>query len=60
MGISKKVRESVYQKYGGRCAYCGRKIDYKNMWVDHFRPVRALSTDNADVDDISNLMPSCL
>ena len=26
MGFSKKVRESVYAKYGGRCAYCGEKI----------------------------------
>lgn len=26
MAINKKIREAVYQKYGGRCAYCGRAI----------------------------------
>lgn len=35
MAISKKTREAVYQKYGGRCAYCGRPIAYKDMQVDH-------------------------
>ena len=29
MAISKKIREAVYQKYGGRCAYCGRVIAKK-------------------------------
>lgn len=59
MSISKKNRESVYQKYGGRCAYCGRKIAYKDMQVDHFRPIRAWNTENASADNIANLMPSC-
>lgn len=59
MPISKKNRESVYQKYGGRCAYCGRKIAYKDMQVDHFRPIRAWNTENAGADNIANLMPSC-
>ena len=27
--ISKKVREIVYQKYDGHCAYCGCEIEYK-------------------------------
>ena len=38
--ISKKVREAVYQKYGGHCAYCGKKIDYKDMQVDHLIPIQ--------------------
>ena len=36
MAINKKIREAVYKKYGGRCAYCGRAIAYKDMQVDHF------------------------
>lgn len=40
MAINKKTREAVYRKYGGRCAYCGRAIAYKDMQVDHFRPLR--------------------
>lgn len=47
-------REAVYNKYHGRCAYCGREIAYKDMQVDHFIPQR-----NGGTDDIENLMPSC-
>lgn len=47
-------REQVYAKYDGRCAYCGRKIEYKDMQVDHMHPKA-----NGGTDDIDNLMPSC-
>lgn len=33
MAINKKTREAVYRKYGGRCAYCGRAIAYKDKPV---------------------------
>lgn len=59
MAFSKKVRETVYEKYGGRCAYCGRKIAYKDMQVDHFLPLRAWGIEDAGTDDITNLMPAC-
>ena len=59
MAISKKTREAVWNKYNGRCAYCGREIAYKDMQVDHFRPLRAWDTEDAGTDDISNLMPAC-
>ncbi len=36
-----------------------RPIAYKNMQVDHFRPLRAWDTEDAGTDDISNLMPAC-
>ena len=54
MSFNKAIREKVYQKYGGHCAYCGREIKYSEMQVDHFTPQR-----NDGNDDISNLMPSC-
>ena len=57
MAISKATRQKVYEKYDGRCAYCGEKIEYKNMQVDHFIPKRGYSEEGSD--DISNLMPSC-
>lgn len=41
MAISKSKREAVYRKHNGHCAYCGRKISYKDMQVDHFQPLRA-------------------
>lgn len=59
MAINKKIREAVYQKYNGHCAYCGREISYKDMQVDHFKPLRALEPDNKNANDISNLMPAC-
>ena len=38
MAISKKLREQVYQKYNGRCAYCGCELAIKDMQVDHLIP----------------------
>ena len=57
MAFSKAVRIAVYEKYGGRCAYCGREIAYKDMQGDHFIPKRGWSESGSD--DLSNLMPSC-
>ena len=54
MAFSKKIRQAVYDKCGGHCAYCGREIAYKDMQVDHIRP-RHLGGS----DDIGNLYPSC-
>ena len=59
MAFSKAVRQAVYEKFGGRCAYCGRKIEYRDMQVDHFLPLRAWGIDDAGSDDFTNLMPSC-
>lgn len=35
--IPKKVRQKVYEKYDGHCAYCGKKLEYKDMQVDHIQ-----------------------
>lgn len=38
MGVSKKTREQIFNKYNGRCAYCGCELT--NKWhVDHMEPV---------------------
>ena len=29
--IPKEIREQVYAKYNGHCAYCGCELDYKYM-----------------------------
>jgi hypothetical protein len=50
----KRLRELVYQKYDGHCAYCGRKLVMKDMQVDHI-----VSRYNAGTDDLDNLNPSC-
>lgn len=40
MAIPKKIRQQVYDKCGGHCAYCGKEIAYKDMQVDHVVPKR--------------------
>ena len=60
--ISKRIREIVYQKYNGHCAYCGCEIEMKDMQVDHIAPkCRGYENDIPKVgtDDIDNLNPSC-
>lgn len=53
--IQKKIREQVYKKYNGHCAYCGCKLEYKDMQVDHVISVYGKDGSN----DLDNLMPTC-
>lgn len=53
--IPKNIREQVYRKYNGHCAYCGCKLEYKDMQVDHVIPVYGKDGSN----DLDNLMPTC-
>ena len=60
--ISKKVREAVYNKYDGHCAYCGKEIAYKEMQVDHLIPVqreRFGRYTEEQIECFENYMPSC-
>ena len=63
MALAKAVRERVHQKFGGRCAYCGKPIEYKRMQVDHYLPqCRERFYSNRfkkDVHAEANLMPAC-
>ena len=52
--ISSRVRQKIWEKYGGKCAYCGEPIPFKGMHVDHLIP---LARGGADSDD--NYMPAC-
>ncbi len=56
--MKQELRERVYQKFGGHCAYCGRIIPYSDMQVDHMKPHRG-SIPKARSDKFENLMPSC-
>ncbi len=53
-------RLKIYQKYGGKCAYCGIPIEFKKMQVDHLWP-RFLANHRKGLnnDRPENLMPSC-
>ena len=58
-------RKAVYEKYGGHCAYCGEKIPFKAMQVDHIRSKHNYKFGKRTeilkyhMDDIRNLNPSC-
>lgn len=53
--ISKATRLKVYEKYNGRCAYCGCKLELKDMQVDHIQSVYWYDGAN----DIENYNPAC-
>lgn len=59
----KAKRNAIYKKYGGRCAYCGNDISYKEMQIDHIIPRSRFNLFKKKVDyqmhDIRNLNPSC-
>ena len=38
--MKEELRIRIYNKYDGRCAYCGKKIEYKDMQVDHIVPFK--------------------
>lgn len=41
----------------GRCAYCGCKLEYKDMQVDHVIPINGWSEQGEDTLD--NMLPAC-
>lgn len=46
--MDKFLREKIYWKFKGCCSYCGEKILYKSMQVDHMIPQ---SNYNYDISD---------
>ena len=74
MSISKKDRELIFQKYGGKCAYCGCELQ-KGWHADHLKPIGRVKkryydreldkkitkiiTENPENDCFENMMPSC-
>lgn len=52
--IPKKTRQKVYEKCNGHCAYCGCELEYKDMQVEHMKPLSIGGTDTID-----NMLPSC-
>lgn len=57
--MNKEKRQLVYKKYDGHCAYCGKKIDYKDMQVDHIIPLCRYGGDKNAANRIENLCPLC-
>ena len=60
--LSPKVREAVYYKYDGHCAYCGKKLNTKEFQVDHLIPVQRERFGKYTEDQLErfdNYMPTC-
>ena len=57
--IKKSVREEVYKKCNGHCAYCGCELEYKDMQCDHIFSVYRAHGMCDDINNIDNLLPSC-
>lgn len=64
--IATNLRERIYNKFSGRCAYCGEAITLKQMHVDHLKPIFRDWGDNhpfpehGGTDTEDNMMPSCV
>lgn len=55
--LTKAERLEVYQKTGGHCAYCGCKLDFDAMQVDHVVPLNGWNEQGEDAMD--NMLPAC-
>lgn len=47
-------KKTLYAKYDGRCAICGKPVKFKEMTVDHKTPLSRGGT-----NDMSNLQVAC-
>lgn len=47
-------RALIQSKFGNRCAYCGEKLKYKNLTLDHVIP-KSMGGDRSE----GNLYPAC-
>lgn len=52
--LSKEERQEVYRMCNGHCAYCGKEIEYKDMQVDHIKPLKI-----GGEDELANMLPAC-
>ncbi|MFY0655052.1 MAG: HNH endonuclease [Cyclobacteriaceae bacterium] len=61
--ITKENRIKVYDKYSGRCSYCGCEIFMTSFHVDHIDPRRRGDISNPNITNgknhIDNYNPSC-
>lgn len=58
--MNKKTREIIYNKYNGKCSYCGCELS-SDWQVDHITPIKHFEWGlcNGNPNDLSNLNPAC-
>ena len=56
----KRTRELVFNKYNGKCAYCGEKLK-QPFCIDHIIPLRRGTNDydRENLHKLNNLNPAC-
>lgn len=72
MRISKKLRQEVYEKYNGLCAYTGQPLEddwqvdhvtskIKHTWDTYYKggDIDSIKEELKKVHDIENLLPAC-
>ena len=60
--MTKKERELIFEKYNGKCAYCGCELK-KGWHVDHLEPIvrnwRNGTCEKPENENLENYNPSC-
>ena len=58
--IKSEIRDMVYNKYLGKCAYCGTYLQRDKFTIDHIDPLRRGDKGSkAHLNVISNYNPAC-
>jgi len=59
--ISKSTRIDIFNKYNGKCAYCGCELSADSFQIDHIIPKRRGDRNfiGRGSDKVNNLNPSC-
>lgn len=57
-----KIRDSIFQKFNGHCAYCGCKISRNKFHIDHIKPLKrhANPGEIKGPNTLENYNPSCI
>lgn len=53
------IRAAVFEKYKGKCAYCGCKLDMSTFTIDHIKPIRRHVPGGYGKDTDDNYNPCC-
>lgn len=58
--MNKTERELVFNKYNGKCAYCGCELP-KGWHVDHIKPIvrNSIGCEKPENHNLENMNPSC-